>query len=132
MLNNSGGAKFFCTILQFLDFIDIMQVVGSTAGNDSSGNAEGIESMVFVLVVVVSVVIACSCGFASSSSTSSPLSLELMLGCRSRNRSLFRNVFSIFSCFQVNFELILIISLPPSIKLVYVPTIFRFLSLVRR
>ena len=81
------GRAVFCTLLQFLGTIDIMQDVGSTARKDSP------ESMVFVFVVVVSVVIACSCAFASSSSTSSPLSLELLLGCRSRNRSIFRKVF---------------------------------------
>ena len=128
-LNNSGRVVFFCTILQFLGTIDIIQDVGFTAGKDSPGNAEGIESMVFVFVVVVSVVIVCNCGFASSYSTSSPLSLELMIGCRSRNCFFFRKVFSIFSCSPVNFELKLLISLPPLVKLETAPTIFRFLRL---
>ena len=44
-LNNSGRAVFFCTILQLLGTLDIMQDFGFTAGKDSPGNAEGFESM---------------------------------------------------------------------------------------
>ena len=109
----------------------MMQFFGSTAGNVSPLNAEGIDNTVFIFAVVVSLVIASNWGFPTSSSTSFSLSLVSIFWYLSKNGSFFLNDFSMLFKFSVMFEISLNRSLL-SFKIIIAPTILRFFSHDRR